>query len=175
MSSKEAIEKRLLERRAEELGVPIAEQEYGESIPLLEFFIMGNRYAVNLEKVETVTRIGDIVTIPTSLNHISGIIRRRGQSIALVNLRRFFYSGAEGIADADFAVIVNAGGKRFALQVEEILGVIHLPADLVMSTPENFDPAQATHISGVTIDGLSVINLETLVKARGFGTDESAG
>ncbi|MCP4601886.1 MAG: chemotaxis protein CheW [Proteobacteria bacterium] len=169
---KQDIDKQVLTRRAKELAMPVEQHEQIErSLALLEFRLMGMRYAVYLEKVEAVSRIGDIVSIPMTPPHISGIIRRRGQSIALISLRHFFHPNTEGIADADFAVIVTAQEKRFALQVEEIQGVIHLMGERTMPPPDNFDSAQAPFISGVTTDGLSVIDLESLVDANGFSLD----
>jgi purine-binding chemotaxis protein CheW len=168
------VDKNLLKRRAMELARPMdVEEQSIVRVALLEFSLMGMRYAVRLGQVESVSRIGSIVSVPLAPRHISGIVRRRGLSIALVNLRLFFHPDAEGIADADFALIVAVFGKRFALQVEDIQGVIHLHEDLVMSPPENFDPAQLPYVAGVTIDGLVLIDLESLVRADGFGTEKA--
>ncbi len=162
----------MLRTRAAEMAKPATEQqdESRSTPPLLEFVLMGLRYAVYLEKVEAVVRIGEIVPIPLTPAHISGIIRRRGESVALVSLRHFFHPDTRGVADADFAVIVSARAKRFALQVEDIEGVIRLTEDALRPPPENFDAAQASYISGITTDGLAIIDLTSLVEAHGFGT-----
>ncbi|MCP4680514.1 MAG: chemotaxis protein CheW [Deltaproteobacteria bacterium] len=173
----ENVDRRMLRARADEMAKPATEQqdESRSTPPLLEFVLMGLRYAVYLEKVEAVMRIGDIIPIPLTPPHISGIIRRRGESIALVSLKHFFHPDTHGVADADFAVIVSAGGKRFALQVEDIEGVIRLIEEAPRPPPENFDAAQTAHISGITTDGLAVIDLSSLVEAPGFGTTGAAG
>lgn len=166
------VEKQLLRKRAEELARPadvLGKAE--ESRPLLEFILLGTPYAIYLERVESVSRIGDIYSIPLTPKHISGIIRRRGQSIALVSLRHFFNRNEEGLRDADFAVIVSAKGKRFALQVEEIQGVIHIPKDAILPPPDNFDSKQVPYIIGVTTEGLAVVDLDSLVEAKGFSMD----
>ncbi|MCU0661626.1 MAG: CheW domain-containing protein [Myxococcota bacterium] len=159
----------ILFRRAEDLARPITNVERAEDrIALLEFLLMGARYAIRLDRVEAVTRIGEIFSVPLTPRHISGVIRRRGQSFALVSLRHFFHSNAEGIADADFAVYVRSKGKQFAIQVEEIEGVIHLPRAKLLPAPETFDYAQAPYIAGVTLEGLALIDVDAMVEADGF-------
>ena len=170
----EDVDERLLKRRAEELAKRLEQEEVSVAhVALLEFSLMGLRYAVHLDKVESVSKIGDIVSIPLTPRHFSGIIRRRGQSIALVSLRHFFHADAKGIADADFALIVSVLGKRFALQVEDIQGVAHLEENRLQPPPDNFDPAQQPYVFGITLDGLIVIDLASLVQAEGFGTEKS--
>jgi purine-binding chemotaxis protein CheW len=159
----------LLKRRAAELAAPRSEErETEETTPLLAFSMFGARYAVDLDKVDAVTRIGEIHTIPLTPKHLSGVIRRRGETIALVSLRLFFHPEAEGIADSDFALIARVAGKRFALQVDDIEGVSHLPRSQLLPPPENFDRAQVPYLAGVTNDGLVVIDLERLIEAEGF-------
>lgn len=175
MTDLAAVEKEILKRRATDLARGLEKQALAEDVvPLLEFSLMGSRFAVRLHRVEAVTRIGEIFSIPLAPKHIPGIIRRRGQSLALVSLRHFFHARAEGIADADFALIVVAGSKRFALQVEEIVGVLHLSWSTLSPPPDNYDPAQAPYVAGVTRDGLSVLDLEALVEAKGFSTESAA-
>ncbi len=171
----EDVDRRILKARATQLAEPQEQYDQSEeSPPLLEFKIMGMRYAVYLEKVEAVTRIGDIVSIPLTPPHISGVIRRRGQSIALVSLRHFFHPNTEGLADADFAVVVIASGKRFALQVEDIEGVIRLIEDRPLPPPDNFDPTQTPFLAGVTTAGLAIVDLESLVVSERFSMEHPA-
>ncbi|MBW2277544.1 MAG: chemotaxis protein CheW [Deltaproteobacteria bacterium] len=166
---KDDIELDLLRLRAAELAAPRSdEHETEETTPLLAFSMFGARYAVDLDKVDAVSRIGEIHTIPLTPKHISGVIRRRGETIALVSLRFYFHPEAEGIADSDFALIARASGKRFALQVDDIEGVSHLPRSQLLPPPENFDRAQVPFLAGVTNDGLVVIDLDRLVAAEGF-------
>jgi purine-binding chemotaxis protein CheW len=172
----ENIDLAVLRRRAEALAQPRAESaEVVETVALLRFTLMEADYAVPLEAVEAVLRIGHIVAIPLTPRHIQGVIRRRGQTIALTSLRHFFHPDAEGLADADFAVIVFAGGKRFALQVEEIEGVVHVPKGDLGPAPDNFDRAQVPYVTGVTTAGMAVLDVERLVRAGGFGMDNPRG
>lgn len=159
----------ILAKRAEILAKPLEELSAREEVvSLLEFSMITQRYAVQLDYVQAVTRVSEITSIPLVPKHIPGIIRRRGESIALVNLPYFFNANRGGIADADFAVIVQVKDKRFALQVEEILGVTTLKGEDLRIPQENFDPTQISYVSHVTMDGLLLLNLEAILDADGF-------
>jgi chemotaxis signal transduction protein len=159
----------VLRARAEALGMPIADAGVeGDCDVVLEFSMLRSRFALPLEHVEAAAKIGEIFPIPQTPPHISGIIRRRGRVIALVNLERFLRGPLQGIADADIALVVRVRGKTFALQVEEIYGVTRLPRKSVLPVPENFDKAQARYVSGVTLSGMTILSLERLVEAEGF-------
>lgn len=161
----------ILKARAKQLAQPVAVKDQNkEKITVLEFLIMNDVYAVELHLVEAATRIGDIFPVPFTPRHIPGIIRRRGQTIALVSLERFFYPTQEGVMDMDFAIIVTVRGKRFALQAAEIKGVFHLKKELVQTPPDNMNSARAPYLAGITRDGLLILNLERIVTANGFGT-----
>lgn len=172
------IDRAIMEARARELARPLDDlgDEAASREPFLEFRILGGaRYAVQLSIVEEITRIGDIFPIPLVPRHIQGIIRRRGASIALVSLKHYFYPRAEGLADADFAVVVRAGGKRFAVQAEEIEGVSHINRGDIAEVPENFDARQRPHVGGVTADGLVMLNMESFVAEPDFAAGRGAG
>jgi len=167
---------RVLEARAHRLAAPLTtEDSSADTIALLFFKAVDARFATNLAYVDAVTRITDIFSIPHTPRHISGVIRRRGQTHALINLRKFFYPDTEGLVDEDFALVVRARNKTFAIQVAEIEGVAPMPRASLLPVPENFDRAQAPYISSVTIDGLAILNLDQLVLAEGFGTSRIEG
>jgi purine-binding chemotaxis protein CheW len=168
----EDVDRSVLEKRAELLAQPRAATETAvEVLSILRFSLMGRDYAVPLDDVEAVLRIGGIVSIPLTPRHIQGVIRRRGQTLALVNLWRYFHPEYEGLVDADFAIVVFAGGKRFALQVEEIEGAVRYPKRALLPAPDNFDKAQAPYVIAVTIDGLTVLDPARLATAGNFGMD----
>ncbi len=164
----------LMKRRAEELSRPVEQTESREGMStLLVFILMGKRYAVELGSVVAVTRIHEITSIPSAPKHIPGIIRRRGESIGLVNLTYFFNSERTGISDADFAVVVQAKKRRFALQVEDIVGAATVRDAELLRPQHNFDQSQLPYVSSVMLDGLVVLDLDALISAKGFVADKT--
>jgi purine-binding chemotaxis protein CheW len=165
----ERTREQILESRARQLAAPKRQAKTQEQVvDLLAFISMGTRYALPLARVESVGHIEDVVPVPQTPTHIAGIIRRSGRAIALVDIRRFFQPNIQGISDSDYAIVVSAKGKQFALEVENIEGVVNIDKKTLLPPPENLDPGQAPYISAATIDGLCVIDLDRLIDAEGF-------
>ena len=165
------IENDVLKHRAERLAVPLeASDENIETERYLVFTAMESRFAIPLAQVEAVTRISDIIPIPHTPPHIQGVIRRRGQTIALVNLRFFFNPNAEALADEDYAVSVRARNKLFALQVEDVEGVLLLQKATILPVPESYNAKLRPYLLGITLDDMAVIDLNEIVVTPNFGT-----
>ncbi|MBN2802553.1 MAG: chemotaxis protein CheW [Deltaproteobacteria bacterium] len=165
------IEKKVLKERAKILALPvIKENSKSEERNILLFSALNQNMAIYLSSIEAVTQITDIVSIPHTPKHIPGVIRRKGSTIALVNLRFFFYPDTENLIDEDYAIIVKAKNKIFALQVNDIKGVIPLLTSQIKKIPDNFDSAIAPYVSGITSDDTVILNIDKMVTSEGFGT-----
>ncbi|NLN62871.1 MAG: hypothetical protein GX146_08340 [Myxococcales bacterium] len=170
------IERKLLEARAQRLAAPIErQQQKSHAHALLLFNSVDTNFAIQLSHVEAVMRIADIFPIPHTPAHISGVIRRHGQTFALVNLRRFFYPQTEALIDEDFAIVATIHRKTIALQVTEIEGVTQLSQATFLPPPENLDKALAPYVTHTTAQGLLLLDLSALVLAEGFGTTKIEG
>jgi chemotaxis signal transduction protein len=155
------VEKQILARRAEQLSRPKTRlYKREETAALLGFYVIGTRYALPLSGVESVARIEDVLTLPQAPAHIAGIIRRSGRATALINLRRFLQPAMKGIADANYSIVITAKGKRAALEVEDIEGVIYVETKHLLAPPENLNAIQSPFVSAVTKDGRCVINID---------------
>ncbi|MBN2344089.1 MAG: chemotaxis protein CheW [Deltaproteobacteria bacterium] len=170
------IEHDLLLSRAERLAIPIEATDENLAVErVLVFFAMGEKFAIPLAQVEAVTRIIDIFPIPHTPAHIPGVIRRRGQTIALVNLRFFFYPGTEALIDEDYAVAVRVKKKLFSLQIEDVEGVVNLLKTNILPVPDSYDRAMSPYLSGITRDDMAILNLDEIVMTSNFGTTEIQG
>ncbi len=166
-------EQTVLDRRAQGLARPRRRTKSRHNWRrVLVFTLLGKPYGVDLDRLEAIIRIGDIYPVPMTPPHLQGIIRRQGQSITLVSLRHFFDRGAEGVYDADYALIVGAGSKRFAIQAEDVDGVLRLDPEAVRPPPDNMDPSQRPYVSGVTADGVVILSMESLVAADHFAAGQ---
>ncbi len=166
-------EQRVLDHRAQTLAAPRRRKESRQDWRrVLIFRLLGKPYGVDLNRVEAITRIGEIYPIPLTPPHLQGIIRRHGQNTTLVSLRHFFNAAAEGVYDADYALIVTAGDKRFAIQAEDVEGVQRLDPTAVRPPPDNLDVAQRPYVDGVTAQGVIVLSLEQLVAAPHFAAGQ---
>jgi chemotaxis signal transduction protein len=159
------LENAVLSERARHLALPKKQgQKREETVALLAFDVVETHYCLPLEGVQTVARIEDVLTLPRSPGHIAGIIRRSGRAIALIDLRRFLQPALQGIADANYAIVVSAKGKQVALEVEDLEGVIYVEKGDWRPPPENLDANQSPFISAATGDGRCVIDINRFIE-----------
>ena len=92
-----------------------------------------------------------------------------------MNLRIFFYPRTEGLIDEDYALVVSAKGKTFALQVEDVEGVRPLQKSTIRPVPDNFDRAVAPYLLGITPEGMGLMDVDKMVVTEGFGTTKIEG
>lgn len=167
ISNKE--EREILRWRAMELARSTHEAIASQDVEaFLEFRVMGMRYAVYLNQVDVVGRVDEVFMIPKMPAHITGVIRRRGQPVVLISLVHFFYPTIRGVRDADYALVVVAQGKRFALQVEDIEGVCQFERSDLLPSADHISSEQAPYIHSVTKSGIAVIDLDKLIEAESF-------
>jgi chemotaxis signal transduction protein len=158
-------EKRILARRAEQLARPkTTAHKRKETAALLAFYVLGTRYALPLSGVESVARIEEVLTLPQTPAFIAGVVRRSGKATALIDLRRFLQPAITGIADANYAIVVTAKGKRAALEVEDIEGVIYVETEQMVPPPENLDAIQTPFVTAATADGRCVIDVDRFLE-----------
>ena len=166
-----------LQRRAQELAQPLQRQASSEeTLQLLIFKLLGAQYALPLADVEEVARIEEVFPVPCVPGPMSGVFRRHGRSIALMSLRALFSVGSGGIADSDYAIVVFVGGKRFAIQVEDIDGVVRVARSSLLSPPDSLPSSQLPFISGISLNGLAVLEIRKLLEAfRGAAAPSAPG
>ena len=83
---------------------------------LLTFTLTGMDYGISLENVESIESKMNVVVVPTSPANIRGIIRLHGEILPVFSLASRF--GLGNIA-VDNLVVVNVGGMKLALDVED--------------------------------------------------------
>jgi chemotaxis signal transduction protein len=165
------IEKKMMKERAARLAQPLEKNtDKSDIVMVLIFAAMDTTFGIYLSNIDAVTRINDIVYIPGVPAHIAGVVRKKGRTFALVNLRHFFYPDEESLADEDFAVFVNAENKFFAFQVTDIDGVRQIKKSDIKPVPDSYTKTVASYLDGITSDGCAILNLYKMVNSEGFST-----
>jgi len=94
---------------------------------ILCFKIQDQRFAIPVAQVDRVIMAQAITLIPDSPGILLGMIDYFGEIIAVINLRFRFNLNEQSIRLTDRFVIAEMPGRRFALPVDEIEGVLDLP------------------------------------------------
>ena len=108
------------------------EERTEKDYPWIVFSLDGTEYGVNSKYVLSIEILGDITPIVDSELHCPGITRSRGNMIGLLDLRALFGLGtyvsakSTGQDDRYMMVVVETGGVRRGLIVDQIVAVEHV-------------------------------------------------
>lgn len=156
--------KRILEERARRLAQPIVEQsEAADHIELLVFSRAGTRYAVDANVVAEVIPLGEPVSLVSVPEAIVGVVNHRGRIIAVVDVASLLANETADIADAELAVVVQAGGAWFALRADVVSGIAWFEPGALRPAAELGD-ASDTPVRGVTTDMTVILDTEALAR-----------
>lgn len=111
-------------RRRDEQHEPIAVEQ------LLSFEIDGAPYAIPVERVREIVRIGPITPVPRVPADVRGVISLRGEIVQVVDLRRRLGSPPAEIGRASRIVVVfSESGRLAGLLVDAVTEVLRVAQD----------------------------------------------
>ena len=114
------------------------------------FQLAGKSFAVELGQVEQIIDYRPPTKTPRRPPHVEGVIEHRGRYLALLNLRKRFGVAEAGPAHPAVLLITGAGpDPRVGLVVDQVLRVLSLPSDGVLTPPPRVFGIRAEYIRGV--------------------------
>lgn len=146
-------------------------QKSGSEVQLVVFHLKGQTYALDIRQVLEITRPAAVVPVPGAPAFVEGITNLRGQVIPVINLaRRLGLGNGGGEAAASRALIVEAGGVKAGLLVDDVAEVLRVSQDSVKPPPAMAVGPEAAYLQGVVLEGEKLIIL--LDAARFFRPEE---
>jgi purine-binding chemotaxis protein CheW len=121
---------------------------HAEMLQLVTFKLSGQKYAVDILKVQEINNMKEITSIPNSPRFLEGAINLRGKVIPVINLRKKF--GFEDQAnDLAKIVIMDVRGVIMGLIVDAVSDVLRIPRDVVEPPPPVHTNVSTEFISGI--------------------------
>lgn len=133
-----------------------------ESVELVVFRLDDQRYALRLGAVERFVRAVEVTPLPGAPAIVLGAIDVEGSVLPVLSLRRRFGLPEREIDVTDQFLIARTSSRTVALVVDEALGVITVPAEMITGAGRIVPGLD--HVRGVVAldDGLLLIHdLET--------------
>src|SRR5689334_4506958 len=99
------------------------------ALPALEslvFTLAAERFALPLRDVHQVLRAVAIRGLPGAPRVVEGVIDLRGELLPVLDLRARFALGQKLLAPSDHLLIAQAGARKVALRVDQVLGLERL-------------------------------------------------
>jgi len=120
------------ELKRELLGEVSEEDRHERAYPWIVFALDNTEYGVNSKFVLSIEIIGDITPIVDASPYCPGITQSRGDMIDLLDLRALFGLGDyvstknEGADDRIMMMVIETGGKKRGVIVDEIVSVEYI-------------------------------------------------
>ena len=135
-----------------------------ELVQLARLRVEGENFALNIMIIKEIARLPEITRIPRAPDFLEGFINLRGAVIPLINLSRRLGLGAGALRPKSRVVIVQHEKEVFGLAVDEILGVIRIPAPEILPPPRVIRGKIPEFLGGVVRSGGELILLLDLEK-----------
>lgn len=114
----------ILFERAKLLARPRVERgEDEDNIEVLEFYLSGERYAIEMEYVSEVSLLRHLTILPGTPDFILGIISIRGRVVSVTDLRVFFSLPRKGLSDYNKIIVLSDNAMEFAILADQVQGV----------------------------------------------------
>ena len=157
---------------------PVAPANEERELHLVVFRLDLEEYAVPIQVVREVVRVGDITRVPHAPAHIRGVMNLRGHILPIVEIRARLNLTPAEVASTSRVVVVEVEGRTVGLLVDAVGQVARVGEHLVASPPEEVRTAGVEAVTGVARAGARLLILldlpRLLIPVTGPSTPPSA-
>jgi purine-binding chemotaxis protein CheW len=124
------------------------------------FRLAREQYGLAIGAVKEIILVQDLTRMPEMPDFMDGLINLRGRIIPVINLRKRFGLPGEESQQTNRIVVAEIGGTEAGLLVDDVVGVLRVPAGSVQPPPR-VQSAGAALVRGVAqVDDRLVILLD---------------
>ncbi len=102
-----------------------------KTIQLIVFRLAREWYGVDISKVKEVVKVGKITYLPSSPEHIAGIVSLRGNILSVTDLKTIFTLPYEGVTEKTRIIAIKTGMLETGLLVDEVVESIEIPVSKI--------------------------------------------
>jgi len=155
---------RVLQDRARVVARAPLPEMTEDTIEVVVVALEAERYGLETARVSEIQHLGPVAPVPGLASLWVGLVNIRSQLVPLLDLRAAM--GLTPLAKGDLdgqVVLVEAGGVRAGLLVDEVLKVERLPRTAIGASLSNTPSSRRKVTQGLTPALLTVLDLEALL------------
>lgn len=157
----------LLERAQQIAGrKKVESHQDAATISVVEFNLAPERYAIEEKFVSEVLSLKEITSIPGTPAFVMGVINLRGRIVSIVNLKTLFNLKEKGLTELNKVLILKNESMEFGIVADSIFGNRSLASNGISPPPLTLDTIGIEFITGVTPDGLVLLNALNLLTSK---------
>ena len=156
--SREQIHRRL-EERARTMAAPISEPaRQSDLMEVLAFSSAGERYAIEVRYVHSVTPLAGVTMIPGASRVFSGVANMRGEIIPIIRLAELLGLAGRVAAAVPWMLVLGEGQPDIAIAIGQEVETRTLNLDEIIGSEAAEEAAMARLRKGVTKDALIILD-----------------
>lgn len=138
----------------------------GRELQLAVFRIGTKKFALDIMKINEITRYQVATPVPRMPKFLEGVINLRGKVIPIIDLRKRLEEDASAVPDSARIIIATVAGKIVGIIVDEVQEVIRVPWENITMPPDIIKAIGAEFLLGVckwNEDLILLLNFENLL------------
>lgn len=104
-----------------------SEDEHSEIISILKFIVGDEIFGIRVPDIDEICTMMKMVQVPKTPPFVNGVVNLRGDVITIIDLAKVFGNPPQAVADSTRLIIVEIDEQKAGFQVDEIIGIDHLP------------------------------------------------
>jgi positive phototaxis protein PixI len=128
-------------------------------------------FAARAVEEATVLPPSQVTAIPNMPPCMLGLVNRRNRVIWIANLVRLLGMPVPDRPRQQYSMVIVKAGSSLGLMVDEIDGIIHLPADALQPPPPQVNPILVPYLRGCAVQDdqiLLVLDAEAVLQSSVF-------
>ncbi len=141
-----------------------------QTLQIIVFRLSREWYGVEITKVKEVIKVGKITYLPSSPEHIAGIVNLRGKILSVTDLKTIFSLSHEEPTDKTRIIAVEAGMLETGFLVDEVVESIEVPVSKIEPALLTLPAEEAEYIEGqCKMDNklIALLSVEKVLEKRG--------
>jgi len=158
----------ILAERAKVLSFPLkgaSDRAGNQSILVTRFLLTPEVYGIEAIWIREVLPLKSLTTIPGTPSFVMGVVNVRGQIISVVNLKRLFNLEEKGISELNKIIIIRNDRLEFGILADSVIGMEVIELSDIQSSPLTLNGTGADYVTGVTRDGLIVLDGQKILNS----------
>lgn len=138
----------------------------GESMLVVEFQLIPERYCIESSFIAEVLPLKEITPIPGAPAFMIGVMNVRGKIISVVNLKTFFNLKEKGITELNKIIVIRKNLMEFGIVTDAIIGTREVIVNTLSAPPVTISGIGAEYVKGVTPDGLILLDMASIMNSK---------
>jgi purine-binding chemotaxis protein CheW len=146
------------------------EEPREETLQFIAFRVAREWYGVDITKVKEVIKVDQIAYLPSSPEHIAGIVNLRGNILSVMDLKVILRLHHEEPGEKRKIIAIESGGLETGFLVDEVVEAIEVDASKIEPALLTIPPEGAKYLEGqcrVNDKLIALISVEKVLEKRG--------